>query len=84
MSEEEVLSQHEMADPIIEETTPTPEKYDPTVKEDLADLVVRIHPVMEKICRYLNLADTCRFIRTTKRSYEKYKNDSTIWKRLVR
>jgi len=100
MSDKEGPSNHEMTDPIVKETTPEkanpivnetiPEKAEDNTseeaappKKDLIDVIV-VPELMEAICRYLNLADTCRLIRCNKGIYEKYKNADVIWKRLVR
>jgi hypothetical protein len=100
MSDKEGPSNHEMTDPIVKETTPEkanpivnetiPEKAEDNTseeaappKKDLMDVIV-VPELMEAICRYLNLADTCRFIRCNKGIYEKYNNADVIWKRLVR
>jgi hypothetical protein len=100
MSDKEGPSNQEMTDPIVEESPSEgddpivnetiPEKAedntseeDAPPKKNLMDVIL-VPELMKPICRYLNLADTCRLIRCNKGIYEKYKNADVIWKRLVR
>jgi hypothetical protein len=50
----------------------------------LVDLVVRYPLVMVNICGHLSLSDVSSLVRCTKRTYDAYKNDSAIWRKLAR
>ena len=50
----------------------------------LEDLLLSDNGVMEKICSYLNLADTNSFVSCTKKINEKFRDDLLIWRRLAR
>jgi hypothetical protein len=68
-------------DPTTDLVNPVPILEDPS---SLEDLLLSNDGVMEKICSYLNLADTKNFVCCTKKLYTEYKDDTLIWRRHAR